>query len=191
MRVALLGPDGAGKSTLSSGLEGSFIFPVRTIYMGLTGGLLPWADRLRFPPLVVPARLAIFWYRYVRGRYEQMRGRLVIFDRYVYDSRVPHPRQLSRLERAVRWIDGHSVPGPDLVLVLSAPGDVMHARKGEYSSETLELWRRHFLALRERIPNLEIVDTTQDPEAVRAEVTQRIWNRYRARWRVSPVEPGT
>jgi hypothetical protein len=33
--IALLGPDGAGKSTLASGISRSFYFPVKCIYMGL------------------------------------------------------------------------------------------------------------------------------------------------------------
>jgi MoxR-like ATPase len=36
LRVALLGHDGAGKSTLAQSLTESFFFPVRTFYAGLS-----------------------------------------------------------------------------------------------------------------------------------------------------------
>lgn len=55
--VALLGPDGAGKSTVAWGIPGTFIFPVRLVYMGLTGGYLPYVARLRIPGVVLLGHL--------------------------------------------------------------------------------------------------------------------------------------
>jgi thymidylate kinase len=182
LSVALLGPDGAGKSTLMAGIQHSFIFPVRPMYMGLTGGLLPTVNRLRVPPLVVLIRLVIFWSRYLIAQYHQARGRLVVFDRYTYDADVPTPFPLTRIGRMYRRIDRHACPSPDLVLLLDAPGSVMYARKGEYDPVTLEDWRGHFLALRERISRLEVLDATQSPECVRGAAIERIWRRYTARW---------
>jgi hypothetical protein len=69
--------------------------------------------------------------------------------------------------------------------VLDAPGAVMFARKGEYSAQTLEEWRHCFLALQQRFPQVEIIDTTQDRDAVRIEVIDRIWQRYVSRSRNS------
>jgi thymidylate kinase len=182
LSVALLGPDGAGKSTLAGGIQDSFVFPTRSIYMGLTGGQLPRMDRLWIPGLVVLGRLCIFWARYLVAQYHKARGRLVIFDRYIYDAAVPHPDRLSRLRLAVRWVDGHACPGPDLVLVLSAAGHVMYARKEEYSPEVLESWRQSFLALHRRIPRLEVVDATLPEDTVCADAIDQIWRRYAARW---------
>jgi len=183
LSVALVGPDGAGKSTLGMGLRSSFIFPVRLVYMGLTGGLLRHIARLHLPGLVLLARLSVLWCRYLMAQYHQLRGRLVVFDRYIYDAMVPHPDRLNWLRRTSRWVDGRSCPGPDLVLVLNAPGEVMYERKGEYNPEQLEDWRQHFLALQRRIPQVETVDTAQAVDAARTEVIDRIWQRYVARWR--------
>lgn len=187
--VALLGPDGAGKSSVMSGIQSSFILPVRPVYMGLTGGLLPYADRLRLPFLVIPARIFIFWVRYLRACYHQLRGRLVIFDRYIYDSAVPTPYPLNRLQRLYRRIDGHILPPPDLVLILDAPGLVMYQRKGEYNPEMLEDWRQHFLALKQQIRQVEIVNTNRPLDQVHSDVIERIWRRYRLRWERKDSHP--
>jgi len=185
LSVALLGPDGAGKSTLARGIQHSFIFPVRVVYMGLTGGLLRHIARLHVPGLVLLGRMLVLWCRYLIAQYHQARGRLVVFDRYIYDAMVPHPERLNWFRRTSRRVDGHVCPSPDLVLVLSAPGDVMYERKGEYNPAQLEDWRQHFLALQQRIPQLEIVDTTRPRDGVRTDVIDRIWRRYVAHWKKS------
>jgi thymidylate kinase len=182
LSVALLGPDGAGKSTLAASVQRTFVLPVRSVYMGLTGGLLPYVDRLRVPGIVQVVRVMVFWSRYLRAFYHQARGRLVLFDRYIYDSMVPHPLPLSWYQRFTRWIDGHACPGPDLVLILDAPGELMFRRKGEYNAEQLEHWRQHFRALEHRVRTAQIVDAARPLAIVDADVTNRIWRYYAARW---------
>ena len=195
LSVALLGPDGAGKTTLITGIQTSFLLPVHPVYMGLTGGLLRYIGMLHVPGIVLLGRLLVFWGRYLLAQYHLVRGRLVVFDRYIYDAMVPHPESLSWLRRVSRWVDGHACPGPDMVLVLDAPGEVMYGRKGEYSPETLEEWRQCFLALQHRFPRVEIIDTTRDRDVVRIEVIDRIWQRYVSRRRNNsananqPLEP--
>ena len=181
--VALVGPDGAGKTTLAREIAGGFPFPVRRVYMGLTGGMMGRISRLNFPGLMLLGKVLVVWWRYLYARLLQAQGTIVVFDRYVYDAVAPTPTPLSRAGRLSRWILGHICPAPDLVLVLSAPGEIMHRRKGAYTADTLEAWRQHFLALRQRLPNVEIVDTTRSLDAVRADVIDRVWRCYRGRWR--------
>ena len=151
------------------GLRQSFVLPARQVYMGLTGGWLRHVDRLRVPGIVRVGRFLVIWGRYLRGQYHLHRGRLVVFDRYIYDAEVPTPYPLSRWGRLARWLDGRTCPGPDLVLILDAPGAVMHERKGEYTPEVLEDWRQKFLTVRDRHPNVVVLDTTRPVEDVRAE----------------------
>jgi thymidylate kinase len=183
MSVALLGPDGAGKSTLAAGIQERFVFPVRQVYMGLTGGALPRVDRLRLPGLVRAGRLTVIWGRYLRAQYHVMQGRVVVFDRYIYDAAVPTPFPLSLGKRIGRWIDGHSCPSPDVVLLLDAPGATMHHRKPSYTPEMIENWRQHFLALHRRLPHLEVIDTTKGTAEVLNHAMSRLWQEYIRRWR--------
>jgi thymidylate kinase len=180
--VALLGPDGAGKSTLADGVRASFYFPTRLVYMGLYQQQRPSSGR-RLPGLGLAGRLATQWRRYGTALYHRGRGRLVIFDRYTYDHLAAGRPNQSVKSRARRWLLAHASPPPDLALVLNVPGEVLYARKGEHDVARLEAQRAQFAALAKDRPEVELVDGTRDADAVRREVVERIWRRYAERWR--------
>lgn len=186
LSVALLGPDGAGKSTLADGLRRSFFGPSCTIYMGfgVSGGASPPSllARLRLPGLGMPGRLLVLWGRLLRAWLHQIRGQLVIFDRYTYDGLAPPPGRRGWLRRLSSWVKAHACPSPSLVLLLDVPGSVMYQRKGDLDSKTLEYQRQRFLALREQIPRLQVLDATTSPEAMRIEAMDRLWRMYALRW---------
>jgi ADP-heptose:LPS heptosyltransferase/O-antigen/teichoic acid export membrane protein len=191
MSVALLGPDGAGKSYLATEIRNSFVIPVRLVYMGLwkIGPTRPGGDAtpdggplwLMRRALEIGARLPKAWSRYVLATYHVARGRVVVFDRYVYDALVSANQPGSWLKRAYMWVLGHSCPAPDLVLILDAPGEVMYARKGEDTPEALEAQRQGLLALRSSGPHVQVVDVTREATAVQADVLTRIWSEYATR----------
>jgi thymidylate kinase len=181
MSVALLGPDGAGKSTLARQVAEGFCFPARTAYMGLWQG----DDEVRRGPWRASARVlfrpATSVRRYLAARTQQELGRLVVFDRYTYDAHLPPRPPLVRAKKLYFSLLAHSCPRPGLVLLLDAPGELLAARKREHTAEELEWQRRHFLGLRERLPGLAVVDAARSPEAVKAEILDRIWSHYCAR----------
>jgi thymidylate kinase len=127
--------------------------------------------------------MAVIWSRYFLARYHVARGRLVVFDRYVYDADVPTPYPLGLAGRVGRWIDGRCCPAPDLVLLLDAPGEVMYRRKPSYTPEMLESWRQHFLRVRQRVSCAEVLDTTRGVDEVRNQATAHVWRQYTRRWR--------
>lgn len=198
--VALLAPDGAGKSTLSAALVQDRILKARGVYMG--GNLaastftLPTtrflhqkvkakngsADsnlkaNLILKGLSFCSKLAEQWLRAGSAHYHLLRGRFVVFDRYIFDSWVnPKPRTL--LKRVRRILFEAILPTPDLVILLDAPGKMLYERKGEHTPEWLEEQRQRYLQLRARIPNLRIVDATHDAEMVRREAIALIWKQY-------------
>jgi thymidylate kinase len=181
--VAIMGPDGAGKTTLVNGLRATLPFPVRVLYMGLTGGRLPRADALRVPGVVLAARLALLWGRYGVGLYHRARGRIVLYDRFTLDGMVPSGAQLGPLGRLSRRVQAVAVPRPELLLLLDASGAAMHSRKGEYDPVQLEEWREAYRRLRGRERTLEVLDAEQPPDAVRRDAQARIWQCYAERWR--------
>jgi thymidylate kinase len=180
--VAVIGPDGAGKTTLVNGLCPSLPFPTRVIYMGLTGGRMPYADALRVPGLVFSARLGLLAARYGLSMYHRARGRIVLFDRYPLDAAVPSGYDLRPLARVSRRVQGAACPRPTVVLLLDAPGSMLQARSGEYDAVTLESWRRAYLRLRRPVKMLEVIDAQQSPDRVRQQALAIIWDQYAARW---------
>lgn len=175
--VALLGPDGSGKSATARAVCAGFYLPARVVYLGLwadeTGGRLRWAMRVALRPL--RAR-----WTYVRGRLHCLRGRLVVFDRYPYDALVPASREPNAWKRRYLELVGRSCPRPDRVLVLDVPGELAFRRKGESDPASLEIERAGYLGLVDRI-GAEAVAAERPAEQVCADVTARIWSAYATR----------
>jgi hypothetical protein len=180
LRVALLAPDGAGKSTLTKGIERRFYFPVRAINMGLYQ--MPRArTRRRLRGKGLARQLATQWAGWLEGAYYRRRGRLVLFDRYAYDALLPTRFQYTRLGKARRWLLARACPPPELVIMLDVPGEVLYERKGEKTAALLETQRRAYRAMLPRFPRAGIVDASREAEEVRAEVTALIWQEYTRR----------
>jgi thymidylate kinase len=179
--VALVAPDGAGKSTVAALLRHSFYLPGRSLYMGLyprNGGA---PGRRRIPGIGLSRRLLGQWRRYLAARYHRARGRLVVFDRYSYDVALAPDGPASGGDRLRRWLLGHAFPHPDVVVVLDVPGEVLYARKREHSPVALERQRRQYLRLRDRLPRAVVVDAAPDEDRVRREVTAAVWSAYASR----------
>ncbi len=178
LSVALLGPDGVGKSTLTASLQGSFYFPVRSVYMGLWQRKARRVAWLHVPGWEIASRPFVIWGRYLKARFHQALGRLVIFDRYTYDALLPPSGSFIWLKRLYFWVLARMCPAPDLVFVLDAPGEVIYRRKDEYDTVHLEAERQQFLKMRERIPQIQVIDANRAADAVRIDVVNRIWQRY-------------
>jgi thymidylate kinase len=181
LSVALIGPDGAGKSTLAAGIESSFYFPVRKIYMGL------W-PRSGAPPqgpagkaLRIARRPIVVWGRYLAALWHQTQGRLVVFDRYVYDARLPPHGSWIWLKRPYLWLLSRACLPPNLVIMLDAPGDVMHARCGDRDRAELEAEREEFRRITAGMRRATRVDSDRPTQEVLADVIGQIWRQYLGR----------
>jgi len=175
--VALMGADGAGKSTVAAAVAEGFHLPVRSVYMGLhqEGSR---RRRSPVPGLGLAAAIGRQWGRWARGLGHRLRGRLVLFDRYTYDALLPSDRPLSHARRLRRMLLARACPRPDLVVVLDAPAGTLFARAGEHDLELLERHRQGLLALARRLPRTVIVDAAQAPDAVARDVIAAIWRAY-------------
>ncbi len=178
LTVAFLGPDGSGKSTLAAALADRYFQPVRIVYMGIH---LRAARGRASRPVPLLARLPVNWMRCLSAALHVMRSRLVIFDRYPFDALLPSARPIGRLRSAGRWMVAHACPRPDVVVLLDAPGDLMHRRKPEHSIDVLDRRREQYLELASRLGFLHVVDATQPLGDVRRHVTALIWDVHRRR----------
>ena len=195
--VALMGPDGAGKTTLARALASDPQLRARVVYMGSnvsasTLGLAStgWIERQRksarraTTPLVRPLaygnRLLEQTYRSLAALALRLRGKFVVFDRHPYELLVTEaPRgQGARWRRRLLRM---ASPRPDLVLVLDVPPEVLRARKQEHSLEWLARQRERYRSLRLAVRGAVLLDTSVSEEGTARLATEMIWNRYRRR----------
>ena len=218
--VALIGCDGAGKTTVARALERTPDLPVRYLYMGVsaessnrrlpTTRIAHAVKRRRddAPPaasrghpractrrtcragragLRLANRLAEEWYRQLIAQRYVARGWVVVFDRhFLADYHASDVAGVDRpLSRRIHgWMLAHAYPRPDLVILLDAPPEVLHARKGEGTLASLARRRADYLGLGDagcldRAPS--VVPATQELPAVVADVAGLIRDAARSR----------
>lgn len=223
--VAVVGPDGAGKSAVVAALPQAVAVPTQTVYLGVnlfaSDSMLPTtrlARRLKrrtgggttAPSVTVPGaeaadgpattaggrgilggivggarrslRLVAWmgeeWYRAVVVRRHVRAGKLVICDRHFvcdyYAADIAPRADRPLLRRIHGWQLARFYPRPDLVLVLDAPVEILHARKQEDPVAVLAQRRADYLLLKDALPNVLVLDATQPLEAVVAEAAAAI-----------------
>lgn len=174
LSVAVLGPDGAGKTTLAQGLRDNLPIPTRYVYMGL------WKEgRLEqilshVPGLNLLLMLFRLLARSCRLNYFRWRGCIVILDRFSYDAVLVTDKDSWRQRVTAALVLRMSQP-PDLIVVLDLPGEVAFARKGEQDVDTLNEWRASYRALESGSSQLVVLDATKPIDEVRGLATEAIW----------------
>ena len=221
--VALIGPDGAGKTTIARVLPERL--PMRTtyLYMGVaaesSNKLLPTTrvieaikvrrrttraarpratpphdtdearrSRQRRGPLKAAGRaigaglrlgnrVAEEWYRQGLAWSHQARGEVVLFDRHFYIDY--HAADIAGAPTSPRrrlhgWMLEHAYPRPDLVVYLDAPVEVLLARKGEGTLESIARRQADYRSLAGEVEHFAIVDANRPLESVIDDVVHEI-----------------
>ena len=199
LEVVLLGPDGAGKSSIIAALERQLIGPFdRSICRGFAPPVLhllgadkrvrqtdqPHALPLRSP--MVSVGRAAYWLLYHTSGYAKLRialarSTLVLNDRHFLDLFVDTKRYRYGgpmwLLRLVRWL----IPKPDLVILLDVPAEVLQRRKQEVSFGESARQRNAYLSLVRGLSNGYVIDAARPLQEVADQVGDVILRHLGAR----------
>lgn len=175
LTVALLGLDGAGKTTVATTLRQDIPWPTVSLYMGV------WRES-RLDNLfrhVMGARLVLRLGRLSRtgllARYHRALGRLVILDRYVIDANLPSST-LDWKGKVSAYFVLKTAAEPDRLVFLDASPEVVFNRKGELTIEELRGRRDTYLAFERRFTHMLTVDAEQPLQQVILAVNRVVWD---------------
>jgi thymidylate kinase len=177
--VAILGPDGVGKSTVISGMVEPLGMAFRCrhrIFHWRPNVMAPKPDMGPVPdPHGKPARgtlasmlyLSGFFLDYWVGFLFRVRpliakSNLVLFDRYFHDVLVdPRRYRYGGPDWFARFLS-RLVPEPDLVIVLDTDTESIRERKCELAREEIDRQRKAYLDLGFKRSERVVVDTSAD-----------------------------
>ncbi len=196
--VVLLGPDGAGKSSViegigdgvAAGFTGCEAYHLRPSLFRTNRAARPNCNphgRSARGVLVTFGKLAYLlaanWMGYLaKVKPRLKRGALVVFDRYFSDGLVDPKRY--RLPQSCGWLVAlveRALPKPDLYVVLEASSQVLGQRKHEVTPAEVERQCRDYRRLAAKLPNAVVVDASRPLAKVVDEVVERSIERHLAR----------
>lgn len=188
--VAIVGPDGVGKSTLLAQIRsGSKSIFTDIVVRHWRPGVLPnlGGKRTKSTGSSAPRRhagrwpwLRVFYYfwdyllgHWLKDRDDTAHQRLVIYDRCALDMVVDPLRYGLSSQRAARWLS-RLAPGPDAIILLTGDPSDIHERKPELSVQeiTSQLAAWHELHTQGKI--YAVVDAKASPEIVTTKVRELI-----------------
>ncbi len=161
--VALVGPDGAGKTGLARALAEDPQIRARIISMGseasASTSALPW--RRWMVEQGNRSLASMIW---------RLRGRFILFDGHPYGDPISGTAGGSGAELRRKLLQLACV-SPDMVLLLDAPPELLHLRKSEHCMQRPNGQRQRYRAL-------VTVDTSTNQERMVRHATSLIWGNY-------------
>ena len=193
--VVVLGPDGSGKSTVSSlvlgNLERAFR---RTRKFHWRPGLLRKLGRIAKPVAMEPAipsqaskyrgfvslaRFIYYWLDFVIGYWvviypAMARTGLVIGERYFLDVLVTPARYGFAVPRPLMRATARLVPSPDLVILLKGEPEAIHLRKPELTADEITALMQLYEDEIQRWGRHVTISTEEGAAAVAAKISDLI-----------------
>lgn len=111
---------------------------------------------------------------YCRRRYIVLCDRDYFLDFYAHDVVVNERRSWDRAVHG--FFLKHFYPRPDLVLMLDAPAETLHARKEDSSIDEIESRRAEYYQARKQIEHFQVINVARSPDAVIREARRVILN---------------
>jgi thymidylate kinase len=191
--IVMLGPDGAGKSSVVDMLEATMTGPFSSVLVlgfapplyklwrrGPTSTSTPHAKKPR--SYAVSVLRAAFWFAYnILGhatlRIAKARNVLIVNDRHFIDILVDPVRYRYAGPRWLLQLIRKTMPRPDATVLLYGPPEILQARKKELSIEETARQCRDYLTLVSQLHGGQVVDAAQPFDGVMRDVLAIIFHR--------------
>lgn len=201
MDIALLSPDGGGKSTILnalneydvtsfSGVVRKYLRPELFHNIGqYKPNAKPEITDNPNPHGRTPDGILKSWIRFLIYLIDFTLGyaikivplkwnrKLIVFDRYYYDYYVDMYRYHYSLSKSVPHYFSFLIPSPAITFILQAPADVIYNRKKELSKKETERQCKAFQEISKHIKNAVLIDVDRPIDAIVKDIVQHIISR--------------
>lgn len=185
--IAVVGPDGAGKSTVIDIVARHAPFAATSEYLGRRSAPASTGSGTSktAPPAWREVAGAAWWVvrsyvRLLRVHIRARKGVLVLCDRHPIEAGFLGGSQNGMARWMKRTASVHLFPRPDRLVLLTADGQLLFARKREHDPEKLDLMTERFRAMIELMGGDEI-DAARPIDDVLSLVERIVYDRVAAR----------